>query len=192
MATNLNQRSQQRLKRLVDSLENINKMVAQLRIEDLEDLVRRDTIGVDTRVSNGSSFAVARTGSSSSSSSVERAVIAKLEGRKPRDPVREEVKRIERQIIQSEENLRQIHQSIDFLKEGIEKKRKRASTEPCEICVILPAVKTAMCIPCYTEWVEAGGPDRGRWKAYKRELTSSDGIPLITEQPPARRNTPNA
>ena len=53
--------------------------------------------------------------------------------------------------------------------------------------MILPAVKTAMCIGCYGEWVENGAPDRFRWKAYKRVLTSAEGIPLVESPPPPRR-----
>jgi len=188
VAKKLNRRSQQRLKRMLESIENINKFANRIKIEDLEELVRRDAIPVDVYGgSGGSSFAVARSGGKPSSSSVERAVISKVEGKTQKDPVREEVKSIEKWIIQSEENLRKIHQSINFLKEGEEKKRKRPTSEPCEICVVLPAVKTAMCIPCYIEWVDAGAPDRFRWKAYKRALTSSEGIPLVTDQPPPRR-----
>jgi len=194
VARKLNRRSQQRLKRMVESLENINKFAAKLRLEDLEELVRRDSVSIDSSNSSGSgsNLAIARTSGKPESSSVERAVIAKVEGRQPRDPVREQVKNIERLIIKSEENLRQIHQSINFLKEGVEAKRSRVTSEPCEICVVLPAVKTAMCIPCYSEWVDEGAPDRFKWKAYKRQLTASDGIPLVTDQPPARhpkRNT---
>lgn len=191
MASKLNRRSQQRLKRMVESLDNINKFLNKLRVEDLEELVRRDAIAADGSYSSSSGVAVARSGGKPASSSVERAVIAKMEGRKVSDPVREEVKSIERKIIQSEENLRQIIQSINFLKEGVEKKRARPSSEPCEICLVLPMVKTAMCASCYAEWVDAGAPDRLRWKAFKRELTSSDGRPLVTEQPPARRYSTN-
>jgi len=187
VAKSLNQRSQQRLKRMVESLENINKFANKLKIEDLEELVRRDAISVDNYTSSSSSVAVARSGGLPSSSSVERAVMAKERNKKPYDPVREEVKSIERKIIQAEDNMRQIIQSIQFLRDGVEKKRKRPTSEPCEICMVLPAVKSAYCTPCYMEWVDAGAPDRFRWKAFKRELKSSEGIPLVTEQPPARR-----
>lgn len=192
MAKKLSRRSQMRLKRMIESIENINKFANRIKMEDLEELVRRDSIAVDSSGgSSGSSFAIARSGGKPNSSSVERAVISKVEGKPIKDPVRNEVKSIERWIIQSEENLRQIHQSINFLKEGVEKKRNRVTSEPCEICMVLPAVKTAMCITCYAEWVDAGAPDRFRWKAYKRALTSSEGIPLVTEQPPARHQKPN-
>lgn len=193
MANKLNRRSQQRLKRMVDSLENINKFANKLRIQDLEDLVRRDAISVDysSSGSGSSGVAIARSGGKPSSSSVERAVIAKMEGRKPDDPVRREVKNIEQKILQSEENLRQILESIKFLNEGVEKKRNRATTEPCEICMVLPAVKTAMCASCHAEWVGEGAPDRFRWKAFKRGITASDGIPLVTEQPAPRHQPRN-
>ena len=62
MASKLNRRSQQRLKRMVDSLENINKFANRLKIEDLEELVRRDAISVDTLSSGSSGVAIARSG----------------------------------------------------------------------------------------------------------------------------------
>jgi predicted PP-loop superfamily ATPase len=187
VAGKLNRRSQQRFKRIVESLENINKLAAKLRLEDLEELIRRDAIPVDGNSGgSSSSVAVARSGGKPSSSSVERAVISKMEGRPVRDPVRDQVKKIERQIITTEENLRQISESINYLKDGVEKAKGRTISDPCEICLVLPIVKTAMCFGCYSEWIEAGAPDRFRWKAYKRALTSSEGIPLVTEQPPAR------
>jgi hypothetical protein len=188
LANKLNRRSQQRLKRIVDSLENISKFVNKLNMGEIEDLIRRDAIVVDGPSSApSSSFAVGRSGGSSSSSPVERAVIARVEGRQQRDPVRETVKSIERKIISAEESLRQIHVSIEMLNMDVEKKKSRKASEPCEICLILPAVKTAMCITCYTEWVEVGAPDRFRWRAYKRQITNSEGIPLVTEQPAPRR-----
>lgn len=185
----LNRRSQARIKRMNESLENSSTMLNRIEKSELEELICRDEISVTTADSGGgSSFAIARRGGKPSGSPVERAVIARLEGRKPFDPVREEVKKIERLIIQAEENLRQVHASIVLLKEGVEKERgRKPTTEPCEICTILPAVKTAMCFECYKEWVDAGGPDRFRWKAYKRQMTSSDGITLVTEQPTPRR-----
>jgi len=188
MAKKLSRRSQQRLKRMSDSIDSINKLVNRLNLADIEELIRRDEIPVTGANSGGGgSFAVARNGGKPSGSSVERAVIAKMEGRKVYDPVREQVKKIERRIIDTEENLRQIHESINAMKDGVEKKRSRQTSEPCEICMILPAVKTAMCIGCYGEWVENGAPDRFRWKAYKRMLTSAEGIPLVESPPPPRR-----
>lgn len=188
MTNKLNRRSQQRLKRVIESMENISKFVNKLKIEDIEDLIRRDAVPVEGPSSApSSSFAVGRSGAPSSSSPVERAVIAKVEGRQQKDPVRETVKSIERKIISAEESLRQIHVSIEMINSDVEKKKSRRTSEPCEICAVLPAVKTAMCIPCYSEWVEVGAPDRFRWKAYKRRITNSEGIPLVEEQPEPRR-----
>jgi hypothetical protein len=192
MAGKLSRRSQQRIKRITEVVDSINKMANRLNLKDFEELVRRDDIEVTSFNSGGGpGFAASRRGSKSSSSSVERNVIAALEGRKVYDPVREQVKKIERRLIEAEENLRIILESVSAMKENVEKKRKRQTTEPCEICTILPSAKTAMCIPCYLDWVDAGAPDRFRWKAYKRQMLSSDGIPLVSEQPPALRRKIN-
>jgi hypothetical protein len=191
VAKKLNRRSQQRLKRMQDSLENIVKFTNRIKIEELEELIRRDSIPVDS-ITGGSDFASGRSGSRSETSSVERAVIAREKHGEIKDPLREAVRNIEKLIARTEDNLRQVQGSMKALKDGVEKKRSTQTTEPCEICVVLPAVKTAMCLPCYVEWIDAGAPDRFKWKAFKRALTSSEGIPLVTEQPPARHTKPNA
>jgi len=193
MAKKLNRRSQQRLKRMTDSLEAISRFTNKISVVELETLVRRDEIGVDTyAVSNtGTSIAASSRGASSELTPTERAAEISMKGKKPYDPVREEVRKIEKKIIQSEENLRQIVESINFLKEGVEKKKRRQTSEPCEICEVLPAVKTAMCSDCYLDWVDAGAPDRFRWRAYMHQLTNSDGQVLVTDVPPARRQVLN-
>jgi hypothetical protein len=194
MAKKLNRRSQQRLKRMTDSLEAIARFTNKISVNELENLVRRDEIGVDSyAVSNtGTSIASSSRGASSELTPTERAAEINIKGKKPYDPVREEVKKIEKKIIQSEENLRQIVESIKFLKEGVEKKRNRqASSEPCEICKVLPAIKTAMCADCYVQWVDAGAPDRFRWRAYMHQLTATDGQILVPEMPAARRSILN-
>jgi hypothetical protein len=189
MVKKLNRRSQQRLKRMTDSLEAISRFTNKISVAELETLVRRDEIGIESyAVSNtGKSIAASNRGASSELTPTERAAEISMNGKRPYDPVREEVRKIERKIIQSEENLRQIIESISYLKEGVEKKKKRQATEPCEICKILPAVKTAMCSECYIQWVNAGAPDRFRWRAYMHQLTNSDGQILVNNIPPARR-----
>lgn len=189
MVKKLNRRSQQRLKRMTDSLEAISRFTNKISVAELETLVRRDEIGIESyAVSNtGKSIAASNRGASSELTPTERAAEISMNGKRPYDPVREEVRKIERKIIQSEENLRQIIESISYLKEGVEKKKKRQATEPCEICKILPAVKTAMCSGCYIQWVNAGAPDRFRWRAYMHQLTNSDGQILVNNIPPARR-----
>jgi hypothetical protein len=184
----LNQRGQQRVKRISDSLENISKMLNRLKRDELEELVSRDQITVTPSYGKSGGFAAGRTGGGKSNSSiVETAAIANLEGRKVHDPLRDNMRRIERRIIEAEEAIRQVHEIINLINDPVEKKRSTQTTEPCEICMVLPAVKTAMCIVCYQDWVSNGAPDRFRWKAYKRQITSSEGIALVTEQPVPRR-----
>ena len=193
MANKLNRRSQQRLKRMTDSLEAIGRFTNKISVTELENLVRRDEVGIDSyAVSNtGTSIAASNRGSSSELTPTERAAEISMRGKKPYDPVREEVRKIERRILQSEENLRSIVESIKFLKEGVEKKKKRQTSEPCEICMVLPAVKTAMCGDCYVQWVDAGAPDRFRWRAYMHQLTNSEGQVLVSEFPSAKRQVLN-
>lgn len=192
MSAKLNRRSQQRLKRVTESVDNITKLVNRLKLSDIEELIRRDQITVEPgTMSSSSGFAGGSRGSKNNSSPVERAVIARLEGKSVRDPLREEVRHIEGLIIDAENALQKIHQTIKFLNENVEKARSRTTSDPCEICMVLPAAKTAMCFDCYKEWVENGSPDRMRWRAYKRQLTSVEGIPLSPDKPPARHPVRN-
>ena len=199
MAQGLNQRAQARVKRMASSLENINKLLAKVKISDLEELCRRDMIPV-TLSNSGSSagFAVSRSGGSPSSSSpTERAVIAKYSSRGDgpdiartvKDPLRDDLRKIEKKIFDAEESIRQAEELLVYIRDGVEKKRSRETSTPCEICEVLPAVKTAMCMPCYQSWIDAGAPDRGRYRAYHLALRSSDGQLLVSDPPPPRHST---
>lgn len=188
MAKPLSRRSQQRRDRIVESLSNAAILLSKIKIEDIEELVRRDAIEVDGSAGGGVDIGMPRSASNNSSSSVERAVIAKMEGKGLKDPVRAEVKSIERNIIDGEHNFIRALQSIVMVRDGVEKQRKRAAASaPCEVCEILPAVKQALCLDDWADWVSNGAPDRQRWVAYKTQARSSDGKVLVTEQPPARR-----
>lgn len=157
-------------------------------------------ISVGVASNSGSpGFAISRKGSSSSTSPTERNVLAKY-GNKDNgpdiekhvhDPVREELKKIERKIFDAEENLRQAYESMEFLRVGVEKERGRKPSVPCEACLILPAVKMGFCHPCYVEWTELGAPDRQRYVAYKTQALSSEGKILVTDAPPARHRLPD-
>lgn len=194
MARKLTRRSQQRLKRMIDGVDSISKMANKINLAELEELVRRDEIQVTPEnFAGGGGFAVGRRGGKPSGSSVERAVIARLEGRKIYDPLKEQVRDIERMLIDAEENLRRVHESMKAIREGVEKtKGRKPVSAPCEICNVLPAAKTAMCIGCYKEWIDSGAPDRSRWKAYKQQSLGPDGRVLIETPPPARHPLPNS
>ena len=187
MNKKLNRRSQQRLKRLVSSVDSLNALLKSIQFEDLQDFVRRDEIVVNPYEIPQSSDFNSRSSGQHGSSIVERSVVARLEGRATADPVREEVKKIEIAILEAEKHLKAAVGSIDFLKRGVEKKKSRQTSTPCEICLVLPAAKAGMCMNCQIEWVGAGAPDRFRWRAYKHELTSSEGKVLVKEQPPGQR-----
>jgi hypothetical protein len=192
MAQGLNQRGIQRLNRVSTSIENINKFLVRLRMDHLEELFRRDQIGVDTYASSGtgSSIVAFNRGASPELTPTERAAERNSgfpnTGRKQGDPVRNEIKKIERDIFKAEEHVRMAVESLTFLRSGVEKKRGRETTEPCEACGILPIVKTGFCSPCYLEWVENGSPERQRWVAYKNATRNSEGRILVPD-PPAPR-----
>lgn len=178
----LSRRSQQRLKSMLDSLDNINLLIGEIDREAIEDLVRRDAIPVGASSVSGSNLNFSRKGSGTVSSPVERTVLANTK-KQPYDFVAEMMIKIERNIFDVEKKLEQIKQSFNSLERGEEKKRTRQTSTPCEICLVLPAAKAAMCIKDYEEWLQAGSPDRLRWKAFKLQMTSSEGKILVTEQP---------
>ena len=192
MAPKISRKSQARFKRVVESLETISKLTNRLNLDDLQELIRRSDILVEfSSVSRGGMSLSRPGGSPSRQSPVERTVIARVEGRQIEDPVRDKVREIEKLIIEAEGALRKVFLNIEFLNNPVEKKRTRQTSTPCEVCMILPVVRTAMCVTCYQEWVDNGSPDRQRWVAFKRQLTSSEGVVLIESQPPPRPGIAN-
>jgi hypothetical protein len=192
MAPKISRKSQARFKRVVESLETISKLTNRLNLDDLQELIRRSDIVVEfSSVSRGSMSLSRPGGSPSRQSPVERTVIARVEGRQIEDPVRDKVREIEKLIIEAEGALRKVFLNIEFLNNPVEKKRTRPVSTPCEVCLILPVVRTAMCVTCYQEWVDNGSPDRQRWVAFKRQLTSSEGVILIESQPQPRPGIAN-
>ena len=193
MAPKLTRRSQQRIKRMTESIDAISKLANRISLAELEELVRRDQIVVTAGdYGGGGSFSVSRRGSTPGASPVERAVIASVEGRKVHDPLKEQIKLIERHIIEAEESLRRIHESMKAIREGVDKEKVRKVSDPCEVCLVLPAAKTAMCIDCYKEWVAAGAPDRFRWKSYKQQVVDTEGRVVVETPPPARHPISNS
>jgi hypothetical protein len=191
----LNKRASDRLKRLSSSLENSNKHLAKLSQNDLsslESLIARDQI-------SPSSFPVSGTGSSIVASSshsspeltpVERAADLSMRQKNPGDPLRDELKRIEKKIFSIEDLSRQVNESIEAMNSTVEKKRGRQTTTPCSACQILPAVRTGFCENCFYEWLDAGSPDKTRWHLYKNETKNREGKILVTDMPPARHPVP--
>ena len=190
MANKLSRRSQQRIKRMLDGLGAVSDLVNQINADELTDLVRRDAISVAPTSISSSNLNFSRKGGGGASSPVERTVLANANGKKIQDPVRDAEKDIEKNIVAAEKNLRRIQQTMLLIKSGEDKKRVRQTSNPCEICLVLPAVRSAMCMEHYGEWVEAGAPDRARWKAYILQTTSTEGIPLVTEKPAPTRPIP--
>jgi hypothetical protein len=171
LPTELNARGKARLKRLKEALEEADKYLSQIRPEDLEELCRRDQVTVDQGNPGSTSpgFAVARSGSASTASPVERAVISRTMGKKVRDPLRQDFKKIERNIYLVADTARHTVESLTYLKEGEQKVKGRKVSAPCEDCGILPAVRSGLCEKDFLEWLENGSPDRQRWLRYRHE-----------------------
>ena len=182
--TKLSRRAQQRKGDMLESIESSKKLLGQFSEEEITDLVRRDSISVDPTGVSRSGDAMGFRGGGGHSSPVEQAVLARDSGKTLRDPFRKEFAKIERAILLAEQQLTDAVGRLMVLQSGEEKKRKRASSTPCEICTILPAIRSAMCLGCYGDWLDAGRPDRARWKAFKLQSASREGITLVTDQPP--------
>ena len=188
----LSQRAASRSSSAAKSLEKTNIHLSNIKIDDLEELFRRDQIAVDS-ASSGSSpgFAISRKGSSSSSSPIERALMQKYTSRgdgpdvekKIYDPVRDEVRKIERWIFEFENIGRKINESITFLKSTVEKERGHKPSPPCEACGILPITRRGACDECYDIWLDDGRPDFQRWCRYREALRNSeDGYSTRSEE----------
>ena len=189
MAQSISRRGQQRVARFAESIEEIGKYLSQISLDGFEDLVRRDAVGVDSYATSGTGSSIVATsrGSGSELTPVERAAEAALFSKKRRDPLREELRNIERAVFQAEDVLRRLLENMTFLMDGVERRRGRtASSSPCEICTVLPQTKRGMCTGCYDDWISAGAPEFSRWKAYMLATRSSDGRVLVTEQPAPR------
>lgn len=183
----LSRASKGRLNRMLESIENTNVSLDGISPDDLEDLVRRDAIGISPLGIESSGESIGIRAGGGISSPVERAVLARDSGKTPRDPVRGSVRKIEKDLLWAEQALARVVEEIHFLKYGVEKKRARDTSTPCDICLLLPASRNGMCVDDYTEWVEHGSPDRLRWKAWKTGAKSSDGRILVANQPPSTR-----
>jgi hypothetical protein len=188
VAVGLNQRAQQRQKRVLESLENINKFLVKLKEDHLEELFRRDQVGVDTYAASGTGSSIVgfSRGSNSELTPTERAAENNGFKKKQSDPVRDETKKIERDIFKAEEYLRMAAESLTFLRSGVEKKRGRETTAPCEACGILPISKTGLCSECFLGWAENGYPDRQRYISYLNATRNSEGKILVTDLPTPR------
>jgi hypothetical protein len=183
----LSRRAQQRIKRITDSLDSISKLYNLIKLDEVNELVRRSEIPISSSYGGGS-FVFARSGTKyHTTSSVEAAVIASMDGRSKRDPLADAVRQLEGFIFDAEVALKKVHSTISLINHPVEKIREKKTSTPCEICLILPVMKTAMCETCYSEWLENGSPDRGRWKAYKLATLNSEGIILVTTPPPPKR-----
>ena len=178
-AKSLSQRAAARLSGAAKSLEKTSVYLGTIRLDDLEELFRRDQIAVTSASSSSSpGFAISRKGGTSSSSPTERAVLASYRSkgdgpdvkRKIYDPVRDEVRKIEKWIFEFENIGRRINESIAYLKDTAEKERSHKPSPPCEACGIFPITSRGMCDGCHLRWVTEGRPDFQRWCRYLQSL----------------------
>lgn len=188
MERKLSRGSTQRLKRLQASVDHLQMMVNRINMEEIKELIRRDEISVDDYAGfGGGSIVMVGSRNGNFGSPVENAVMAKMMGRGLKDPIREALRSIEEFILSAESQIFQAQQILLAVNKPAKAEKERRSSNPCDVCMVLPSMKTGMCPDCYSEWASAGCPNRDRWIAYKRQLTNSEGIVLITEQPEARR-----
>lgn len=191
MEKKLSRGSTQRLKRLQASVDHLQAMLNRLNMEEVKELIRRDEISLDDYPSyGGGSIVMVGRRNANFGSPVENAVMAKMSGRQQRDPLREALRSIEEFVTSAEAQIFQVQQLLTAVNNPVKAEKERRSSSPCDVCTVLPSMRMGMCPDCYAEWGAAGSPNRDRWIAYKRQLTNSEGIILVTEQPTSR-HTPN-
>ena len=108
-----------------------------------------------------------------------------MSGRKTRDPFREDLKRLEKNLFELESISSKIVLLQEFLSGRQEENKSRATTEPCLACGVLPIVRTGFCEDCHAEWRDHGSPDRSRWIAFKTTTRNTAGELLVADPPSA-------
>jgi hypothetical protein len=104
------------------------------------------------------------------------------------DELRETVRGIERNVQEAERLLAAVVDSLSYIAEVDEETQGRASSLPCEVCLLLPATKAGWCGGCYQGWDEDHGrPDRARYVMWKQETKNSEGLLLVPECPPPQK-----
>ena len=184
--------TKQRIRRVVGSIDSISREANRINVEEVSELFRRADIPVDTGYWRSSSIVNVNPSSGMGGTSVvEAAVIARMEGKQPRDTLAEKVRSLENAIVEAEVAIKRIASIIDDINRPAKKMREVRKPDPCEVCHIVNIAKSGLCLSCYAEWVSAGSPDRQHWVMYKNQTTNSQGEILLPEQPPARRDDSN-
>jgi hypothetical protein len=184
----LTQKSKQKLGIIKSSKDEIIKSLSRIKDSDLEEIVGRDQVEYDpAHRTSGDNLAIA-SGGGNYNSPVESAVIAKNKPRQPKDPVKESVKQIIKNLVQAERLLRRVEAEIASVFDMVEKKKHEKVSAPCLVCEVLPVEKRGMCFDCYAEWAENGAPSFNLWVDYKQGKIFADGTVVITK--PLPRQTP--
>jgi hypothetical protein len=185
-ARKLSRRSQNRLKRIKDSLEKTALLVNQVSLEELEELIRRDAIGI---APNGFPPSSALDGGSGSKGwgpeSTSSTVAAVMALQTPvNDELAKRLRKIEANIFTAEKALRELDRSVRYIFDKVDSARGRVEqSSPCAICLIAPVKKANWCIDDYAKWEEAGRPDRLLWTMYMRQDRNSEGILMVPDPP---------
>ncbi len=107
-----------------------------------------------------------------------------LAGEKRRkDPVADDLKRLNRDLEEAESRLRAAVARLDGIDKKVEEKVERAVSTPCSVCQQLPASKAGYCPGDYLDWWRHGRPERSLWELYRRKEVNSEGILLVPECP---------
>jgi hypothetical protein len=190
----LSRRSQARLKRIKESLEKTSSLVEKIKLVELEELIRRDAIGIAPDGFPPSSALDGGSGSKGwgpeSTSSTVAAVLALQTPRS--DDLSKSLRKIEQNIFTAEKALQELNRSVRYIFDKVDHERGRVEqSAPCAICMIAPVKKASWCAEDYEKWEEEGRPDRLLWTMYMRQDRNSEGILMVPDppQPTVKRNT---
>ena len=197
MARKLSRRSQQRIKKNLALLEEINTLADSISEDQLTDLVRRDAIGIGSDGYPTNSMPEFSSGGGFGGSSTERAALDGLPGakgaaddwerrdskHKNADEVRLQLQIIERCLHDAKQSLKQAVNAMKYVGVKETEIRGRLASTPCSICKVQAAQKCAWCIECYDQWQAEGRPDRTLYAMWRRQDKNSEGVVLVPEMP---------
>jgi hypothetical protein len=172
---------------IVEAAESICNLARKVDDKRVRELVRRQSIPIQPDGYPSSSMPERTSGGGTSDPTL-GTVLAQEKNRQ--DPIAKDLRMLYRDLEKAESHVRSAVARLDGIDQKVDEQLERRRTNPCSICLELPAEKAGWCTPHYTDWVRHGKPDRAFWEMWKRRDVNSDGELLLGECPaPSPGNT---
>ena len=156
-----------RIDDLLGHLEDIRRAAPKIGRSQLEELYYRALIPTVPSAFPSSSISEYSTGGGSDNSPTESAYAARGDHRS--DALLRDVRKIGRDIEEAEAALTRAVNSLAYLMSIPADERGRQESNPCAICLVLPAQKAGYCDGHHSDWRKHGSPDRLAWERFRRQ-----------------------